>query len=237
MSTVVAIHQPNFYPWLGFFNKWVRADVLVLLDDVQFPKTGGGVWTNRCGILQQGQRSWFTAAIDRSFHGVRTVREIELVSDRSWRDKLVRKFQHAYASAPLGHEVSELLAADLVGTQSHLIDLNMDALRRLGAALGLDHGKIILSSSIETTASSTERLADLVHKINGDVYLCGGGAEGYQRDEVFAELGIGLVYQTFDHPIYSQRAEFPFVPGLSILDALSFVGIEGVSRLIRSKDC
>lgn len=236
MSVVVSIHQPNFYPWLGFFDKWLRADILVLLDDVQFPKTGG-VWTNRCGILHQGQRAWFTAPIDRKFHGLRTIREIELLNDPSWRAKLMRRFDYSYASAPNLPDARSILAADLLGTQPHLIDLNMDALRRLGVALGLDHGKLVLSSALETTATSTERLADIVHKVNGDVYLCGGGADGYQRDELFAEMGIGLEYQNFEHPTYTQSSTTPFVPGLSILDALGFVGIEGVSRLLRSGYC
>ena len=233
MSTVVAIHQPNFYPWLGFFDKWVQADVLVLLDDVQFPKTGG-VWTNRTGILYQGERTWLTASIDRAFHGVREIREIELARDPVWLERLMRKFEHAYAGAPKREEARTLLAADLFGAQSLLIDLNLDSLRRIGTTLGLDEGKIVLSSSLGVKARSTERLVAIVEKVGGDVYLCGGGADGYQRDEMFADLGIEVRYQNFQHPTYRQSVDSPFVSGLSILDALCFVGIDGVNRLLKS---
>lgn len=233
MSTVVAIHQPNFYPWLGFFDKWVRADVIVFLDDVQFPKTGG-VWTNRTGILYQGGRAWLTASIDRAFHGVREIREIELARDPAWREKLMRKFEQAYAAAPKREEARSLLAADLFGGQSLLIDLNVDSLRTIGTTLGLDGGKIVLSSSLGVSAVSTERLVAIVEKVGGDVYLCGGGAAGYQQDELFAHAGIEVRYQNFQHPTYTQSGASPLVSGLSILDAFSFIGIDCVRRLLQS---
>lgn len=233
MSTVVAIHQPNFYPWLGFFDKWVQSDVLVFLDDVQFPRTGG-VWTNRTGILYQGERTWLTASIDRAFHGTREIREIELARDPVWREKAMRKFEHAYAGAPKREEARTLLAADLLGAQSLLIDLNLDSLRRIGTTLGLDEGKIVLSSSLGVKATSTERLVAIVEKVGGDVYLCGGGAAGYQKDELFAHAGIEVRFQNFQNPTYRQLGDPPMVTGLSILDALSFIGIDCVRRLLQS---
>ena len=75
MNRVVAIHQPNFFPWLGYFDKIARSDVFIFLDDVQFPKTGG-VWSNRVKILIGGEARWSTAPIDRSFTGTRKICEM-----------------------------------------------------------------------------------------------------------------------------------------------------------------
>ena len=50
MDKIVAIHQPNFFPWLGYFDKINKSDIFIFLDDVQFPKKGGN-WTNRVQLM------------------------------------------------------------------------------------------------------------------------------------------------------------------------------------------
>ena len=67
-SKVVSIHQPNFFPWLGYFEKIVRSDYFIFLDNVQFPKKGGS-WTNRVKLIVSGQPKWLTANINRQYHG------------------------------------------------------------------------------------------------------------------------------------------------------------------------
>ena len=88
VATLVAIHQPNFLPWLGYFDKIARADVFVMLDSVQFAKTGG-TWSNRVQMLVGGQATWLTMPIVRSYHGVRTYRQMEIDEEQSWRKKLL----------------------------------------------------------------------------------------------------------------------------------------------------
>ena len=75
MIKVVAIHQPNFFPWLGYFDKIRRSDIFILLDDVQFSKTGG-VWSNRVKVLINGEGRWLTAPVERNFHGTRNVNQM-----------------------------------------------------------------------------------------------------------------------------------------------------------------
>ena len=75
MNKTVAIHQPNFFPWMGYFEKISRSDVFVFFDDVQFPKKGGS-WSNRVKLLVSEEARWVTAAIDRSYSGTRTIREM-----------------------------------------------------------------------------------------------------------------------------------------------------------------
>ena len=70
--------------------------------------------------------------------------------------------------------------------------------------------------------------------VGGNVYLCGGGAVGYQKDEVFESSGINLLYQNFLHPAYPQFTSNEFVSGLSVVDALMNLGFEGVQRLLQN---
>jgi hypothetical protein len=231
MGNLVAIHQPNFYPWLGFFDKWHRADIFVLLDDVQYPKSGGG-WTNRCGILVNGDKAWFTAPINRSFHGVKAICEIELSKEMIWREKLMRKLDKAYSQTPHYSEVRSIVEADLRTEQSHLFQLNLSLIKRIGSFLGLDQDKLILSSSLNVEARATQRLRDIVQEVGGSAYLSGGGSAGYQDEHVFFDAGIELIYQNYKPLEYQQGEADAFVPGLSVLDTLCFLGIEGTRNLL-----
>ena len=76
VTKVVAIHQPNFLPWLGFFAKLARADVFVLLDDAQFQKKRG-TGSNRVKLLVAGRAAWVTVPIV-GYHGVRAIPEMRI---------------------------------------------------------------------------------------------------------------------------------------------------------------
>ena len=86
---VVAIHQPNFFPWIGYFEKMARADSFIFMDNVQFPKKGGA-WCNRVKLLIGGEARWVTASIDRNFSKTREIREMNFLSDNPWRQKIVK---------------------------------------------------------------------------------------------------------------------------------------------------
>ena len=221
MSTLVAIHQPNFLPWLGWFDKLARADVLVLLDDAQFPKKGG-TWTNRVRLLVSSRPAWVTVPVDRSYHGTRQIREMRIDDSRPWRDKLSRTIEQSYARAPCFGETMPLVHAAL-GLEGDLATFNEHGLRAVASHLGLDGAKLVRSSELEVGSTATDRLIDLTIAVGGDSYLAGGGAEAYQEDEKFAQANIQLVRQAFNPPSYEQLAD-AHVPRLSIVDALMSCG-------------
>ena len=95
---IVAIHQPNFFPWLGFFDKIARSDVFCLLDGVQLPKKGGS-WVNRVQLVNNGKVLWATVPVCRG-PGVQTIAETRLQDAEPWREKLLRTLQSAYGKAP-----------------------------------------------------------------------------------------------------------------------------------------
>jgi hypothetical protein len=84
-------------------------------------------------------------------------------------------------------------------------------------------------------ANATALLVEILKKKQGTTYLCGGGAEGYQQDNLFEAAGISLKYNNFNHPTYPQLSRQAFVPGLSIIDALMHVGVEATKKLIRNE--
>jgi hypothetical protein len=231
MSKTVAIHQPNFFPWLGYFDKIARSDAFIFFDDVQFPKTGG-VWCNRVKLLVCGEARWVTAAIDRNYHGTRTIREMSFLAGNPWREKLLKSIEAGYRRHPFYDETMDMIALLLLNPEVNIAEYNIQAVTAIVHRLGLDTDKLKCSSVIPHEGSSNELLCSLTQLAGGDTYMCGGGAEGYQDEAAFTERGIELSHQNFDHPIYPQRGQKDFVAGLSIIDAAMNLGWTGVAQLL-----
>jgi len=231
MTDLVAIHQPNFFPWLGYFDKIRRADVFILLDDVQYQKTGG-TWTNRVKVLINGEGRWLTAPVDRGFHGTRAINEMAFSDKEGWRDKVVKTIFTAYRRAPHFDEAMPVLEPLIRNPVDNVAEYNILAIETLATALGLPRGRLVRSSSLPTESAATQRLIDLTKRVGGWSYLCGGGAGGYQEDAAFSGAGLSLTYQDFAPTPYPQHGAGVFVPGLSIIDAAMNLGWSGVAGLL-----
>ena len=234
MSNLVAIHQPNFFPWLGYFDKIARTDSFIFLDDVQFPKTGG-VWSNRVMILLGGTGSWLTAAVDRNYNGTRTINQMNFSTSSPWREKILKSLEINYCKHPFYREAMDAIGPLLANHEANVAAYNIHAVTSLARHLELDTTKFRLSSDLPSAARSNERLCYLTQAVGGDVYMCGGGADGYQDESVFKAAGIKLVRQEFVHPVYSQAKTEKFVPGLSIVDALMNQGFHAVSGWLKAR--
>jgi hypothetical protein len=229
---IVAAHQPNFLPWLGFFDKLARADTLILLDDVQFPRSGAGVWTNRVRLLVGGQPRWATVPIVRAGRGVVQVGQVTIDESQAWRSKLVRTIEVNYARAVRFSETFPLVRELVETPESNLASYNEHNVRLLAEALELDPAKLRLSSSIPTTGHGTDLLVELTCAVGGTSYLSGDGSGGYQDVSRFAAAGIDLVFQRYRHPTYPQLGHV-HVPGLSVVDALLNCGFDASAELLR----
>ena len=232
----VAIHQPNFFPWLGYFAKIAASDVFVFFDDVQFPKTGG-IWCNRVKLMIGDEARWATAAIDRNYHGTRIIREMHFLADNPWREKLLKSIEGNYRRHPAYAETMEVVAPLLLSQESNVAKYNIHAVTAIAKRLGLDTEKLHCSSELSHEGSSNELLCSITRLVGGSSYMCGGGADGYQVETVFNNRGVTLRHQNFVHPVYPQRGRQNFVTGLSIIDAVMNLGWDGVKQLLKKSPC
>lgn len=228
---VVAIHQPNFFPWLGFFNKVARADVFIIHDNVQFPKTGG-TWMNRVRILVHGSASWLTMPVRRNYHGVQLIHEVRINDEAAWRKRCLDTLQHSYRRAPHFDAVYPFLERLFAYRTDRIADFNVHAIRVLLERLEMAPGAIESGTRLGLEGKGTDLLVAMVQAVGGDAYLCGGGASGYQEDEKFGAAGLRLVQQHFHEAEYRQGGGRTFAPGLSIIDALMQCGFEGTRALV-----
>lgn len=227
---LVAIHQPNFLPWLGYFDKLARADIFVLLDNVPLPKTGAG-YTNRVEIAASGRRHWLTVPTARAADARQSIDRARIVETGPWRRKLMTTIEQGYARAPAFAEIMPVVRRIFEHPGDRLAEFNIHAIRLIAGLVGLDASRLRRASELESCGTATERLISLVRAVGGTAYLCGGGAGGYQEDEKFAAAGLRLRYQAFAHPVYPQGSA-AFMPGLSIVDTLMNCGAAGTARLL-----
>jgi hypothetical protein len=227
---LVAIHQPTFFPWLGWWDKLVRADVFVLLDDVQFPKKGG-TWMNRVRMLVGGEARWVTVPVDRGFSGTRSVREMRIDVGRPWRDEILRTLASSYGRAPHFAAVMPVVEEALARPTDRVAELNESAIRSLAGPLGLDTSRVVRQSDLGVTGTGNELLVALCRAVGGNIYLSGDGAGDYLSEQAFANAGLGLRYQEFSPPPYPQPVA-DHVRGLSVVDALMSCGWEGTAALV-----
>ena len=233
MSKTVAIHQPNFFPWLGYFDKIVRSDVFVFFDDIQFPKKGGS-WSNRVKLLISGEAKWVTAPIERNYSGFRNINEMYFQED-NWREKFHNTLKTNYSKNPFYDETMEVIEPLIKNTEKNVADYNVHAIIEIARKLDLDISKIRKSSEFSFQESSNELLCAVTKGVGGNTYMCGGGADGYQDEKIFKDLGLALIFQNFVHPIYFQRENENFTQGLSIIDAVMNLGWEEMKNSIGGK--
>jgi hypothetical protein len=221
---LVAIHQPQFMPWLGYLDKIDRADLFVVLDCVQFKKQE---WQNRNRIRTAEGWQWLTVPVRHAF-GQR-IDEVRINDAVDWRGKHRRALAMHYARAPHRDESWKGLDEIYAGSWDRLAPLNVAVLRWLMAAFGI-RTPLRLSSEMTLREEPTDRLIDICRTVGATRYLAGAGAAGYLDVPKFLASGLELEVQDFHHPVYPQCYE-PFVPGMAAVDFLWNCGAEALARL------
>lgn len=230
---IVSIHQPNFFPWLGYFDKIIKSDVFIFLDDVQFQKKGG-TWGNRVKLIIGQKEQWVTANINRKYSGVKPINEIFFVDKPIWEQRIIKTIHTNYSKHPFFSEVWPFIEDLILFAEDRMSDYNINTINRIIEKLKIKNTRIIKSSEINVTGYSNELLCSLTKEVGGSVYMAGGGADSYQDISVFESEKIGFCYQNFKHPQYPQRNQDIFIPGLSIIDAMMNLGFLKTRELLLS---
>ena len=213
----VAVHQPNYAPWCGYFAKMFAADAFVFLDDAQLPQ--GRSYVSRVKVARgQDADQWLTVPVRK---GAKPIREVEF-ADEPWAEKHRRTLQHEYAKTPHLAEVLELVDPLYDAPGTSLADFNMRLIAAVAEYLGYE-GEFHRSSDQPADLAADERIAQLVSGVGGDVYVSGAGGENYQSEAVYAERGIELEVREYE-PVPYERSGWAWVGGLSVLDALFHLG-------------
>ena len=223
---VVSIHQPNFLPYLGFFDKMKQSDIFVIYDDAQFNKED---FQHRNRIRIYHGWKYLTVPVEKKHIPIRDIRirnEL-MVKGIKWQEMHFKDIRDNYKGAPHYTQYEDHIEAIYTDKYDKLIDLNMNIINVLKGAFSIKT-KIVFTSELGFTSRSTERLVDVTEALGGDVYLSGSSGRNYLDVSIFEGRGIRVEFQDFKHPVYKQRYE-GFIPNLSAIDALFNVG--GMSNI------
>lgn len=230
MSKVIAIHQPNFFPWCGYFDKINKADSFVFLDHVITNITQ--CWTKRVKLLIGGKAEWFTIPVAKSNGRLLPLNEFLICDDEKFIRKHLNTIKINYSKGESFNEVFPIIEKFYYDDERYISKRNIKFISEICAKLNIEK-EFTLSSEMNCKNSSNGLLIEIIKKMDGDIYLCGGGAAGYQDDKKFLDSGIEVKYQNFIHPPYDQVNSKIFVPGLSILDLLMNYGFKKSEMIIK----
>ena len=218
----VAIHQPNYLPWIGFFQKMALVDVFVILDTVQFSKDSH---TQRTKIRMKEGWIWLTIPIEKKYY-FKPIKDIYLPQDTKWLKKHKMSIISNYSKCKFVDD--EFINKYYCGKFEKLQEFNEFGIFYLKDKFEIKT-EIVKASEIDITENlkSTDLLVDIVEKIGGDVYISGLGGKKYMDERKFLMNNIKLKYFKFEPFEYSQRWT-SFEPYMSAIDLLFNVGEKSI---------
>ena len=224
---LVAIHQPNFLPWLGYLDRMAKADVFVILDHVQFERRN---YQNRTQILLEGESRWLTVPVVQLSQKEKIIDkrvDNSETGSRQWGPNHFKTLRYAYRKAPYFELYAPKLQSILETPWDRLVDLNMATLTFLREAYDI-RTPLVLSSDMKPEGARSELLLDICRRISPQSTFLGGlgGSRRYLDQAAFAGAGIGVQWQELKHPVYPQCHGGEFIPGLTSLDLLFNLGPE-----------
>lgn len=216
---IVSIHQPQYFPWVPYFDKILAGDVFVLLDNVQFQKNG---LQNRNQIRDQQNTMWLTVPVKQNLGEL--IMDVEIAEMKAIK-KHIRTLQMNYRKAAYHEEVMSWIEPVLMDTKGLLCDLNVALIRSHLQYLNYE-GKIVLASELSAGGKGSDLVLNICRELGADTYLSGQGGKNYMDLESFKEAGIRVCFQEYCNQRYSQfnEGDVGFIPDLAAIDLIFNMG-------------
>ncbi len=216
-TKTVAIMQPYFFPYIGYFQLINAVDEFIIYDNIKYTKKG---WINRNRVLNHGSDVVFSLPLKKASDAL-DIRERELAAEFNGH-KLLNQLRGLYRKAPQYEPVMELVQSVLMESDRNLFRFLRNSVEKTCRFLGISTPLITSSTlDIDHSLQSQDKVIALCQSVESTTYINPiGGVELYSRSE-FSRSGIKLAflrsavmeYPQFDHP---------FVPWLSIIDVMMF---------------
>lgn len=218
MEKTIAIMQPYFLPYIGYFQLINLADTFVIYDDVNFIKGG---WINRNRMLVQNQPAFFNIEMSGASSN-KKILEIALNPSKVWKNKLKKKIMLSYQKAPCFTKVFPIIERIIDFETTSLSQFVANSIKEISIYLEIDTKIVESSSAYENdNLSAYHRVIDICRKEGGHRYVNPIGGEQLYSKQIFADNELELLFHKSNTITYPQFGTV-FFEYLSIMDVLMF---------------
>lgn len=216
---MIAIMQPTFLPWIGYFAMIERVDAFIFLDQVQFEQRS---WQSRNKIKLHDQIHYLSLSCKKSPQKT-LLKDIRLSDEEKWRQKMIKTLHHAYAKS-VNYQRYFYLFEEKLNAHSKLCELNIDLITQFCQDLSIKTPLYRASNLNLHPAKREDLLLQICKLFKTQIYLSPEGSKNYLQSDyakkIFEDAGIKILYFDFSHPNYIQQGGGGFIPYLSVLDFL-----------------
>jgi len=228
---IITIHQPEYLPYLGFFERLADADIFVILDDVGYQKNG---FINRNKIKTEKGPKWITAPVSGRSPNLK-INEVLIDNSKNWGSSQWGSIISAYRKAPFFKDYSGFFEETFKKKWDSICELDIYLIENINKFLDIDL-KMIKSSELEIEGKGTERLVNICKKLKADGYLSGPGNDEHRVEkERFEKEGIKVKIKDFSNTEYPQMfINQGFSPYMSIIDLLFNCGPRSKNIIVKN---
>lgn len=222
----IAIMQPYFFPYIGYFQLINAVDKFVIYDDVNFIKNG---WINRNRILINGKDNYLTVHL-KDASSFKLINNVNFTGNRN---KLIKTIQQTYIKAPYFKDVYSIIEKVLTYECNLISELAHKSIIEVLAYLNIDTEIIVSSEKLNYTKNykNQERIIAICKELGATHYINANGGQELYNKEIFANEGIELNFIKSQEIKYKQFNN-EFISWLSIIDVLMFNSKETVRQML-----
>lgn len=223
----LAIMQPYFFPYIGYFQLIAAVDMFIVYDNIKYTKKG---WVNRNRMLQNGKDVMFSLPLKNDSDYL-DVCERELATDFN-RDKLLNQFKNAYRRAPYFAQTFQLIEQIVRYEDRNLFRFLHHSLVKTCEHLDIaTEIKISSTIAIDHDLKNQDKVLALCESVGASTYVNAIGGMDLYSKEKFLGKGIELKFiksKPFEYAQFSNA----FVPWLSIVDVMMFNPLDSIRSCI-----
>jgi WbqC-like protein family len=224
----IAIMQPYFFPYIGYFQLIHAVDRFVIYDDVNYIMRG---WINRNRILINGIPNYIIVPLQQASQNKR-ISDISIEASPAWRNKIIRSIENTYRKAPYFTEVFAIVDNLIRYETDNLSDYLAYQLRMLSTFMGIKTEFVVTSRCYENSElTSQARILDICKHETVATYINPEGGQELYSKEQFKSGNINLKFLKATLPEYRQFSN-EFVPGLSIIDVMMFNSPDEINKML-----